>query len=172
MILVGITTVLTLLPRPAVSQPLREAELKAAVVAKFPQFVDWPPSLGSVIDLCVAASEEFSAVLRAFVDGEGVNERGMLVREIGRPESIEGCDLLFISGRSAREGRALLAAARSLPILTVGDSPTVMDDGGMIGLRMVGGRVRFEVNPVAAANSGLRISAQLLRLALAIRGGG
>jgi YfiR/HmsC-like len=169
-IVAGITAVLMLLPGRAVVQPLREPDLKAAFVAKVPQFVEWPSSPGGVIDLCVTASEEFSAALRTFVDGDVANERGMVVREISPLESIEGCDLLFISGTGAQEGRALLAAAGSLPILTVGDSLTVMDDGGMIGLRMVDGQVRFEVNPDAAANAGLRISAQLLRLALAIRG--
>jgi hypothetical protein len=41
----------------------------------------------------------------------------------------------------------------------------------MIALRVVNGRVRFDVNVDNARRAGLRISSQLLNLALTVRGG-
>jgi hypothetical protein len=58
-----------------------------------------------------------------------------------------------------------------LPILTVGDDSRFLDEGGDIQLKIVAGRVRFEVNAAAASRVGLKISSQLLQLALAVRGG-
>jgi hypothetical protein len=55
--------------------------------------------------------------------------------------------------------------------LTVGDSDQFLNAGGIIVLRMVNRRVRFEVDVSAARDAGLRISPQLLDLALAVRGG-
>ena len=43
--------------------------------------------------------------------------------------------------------------------------------GGMVALRVVGGRLRFDIDAAAARKAGLRISSQLLRLALSVRGG-
>jgi hypothetical protein len=56
--------------------------------------------------------------------------------------------------------------------LTVGDERGFVDEGGMIALRVVDGRVRFDVNVTAARRAGLRLSSQLLQLAMSVRGGG
>jgi hypothetical protein len=64
-----------------------------------------------------------------------------------------------------------MARFASLPTLTVGDYPEFLNEGGVVYLRMVGGRVRFEVNVAAARRSGLHLSSQLLRLAMAVHGG-
>jgi hypothetical protein len=37
-------------------------------------------------------------------------------------------------------------------------------------LRLVDGRMRFDINATAAGQAGLRISSQLLQLALSVRG--
>ncbi len=79
--------------------------------------------------------------------------------------------MLFLPSRAS--GRhPLLDDARSRPILTIGDDDRFLDDGGIIRLRVVEGRVRFDVNAAAAQQAGLRISSQLLQLALSVRGGG
>jgi hypothetical protein len=67
----------------------------------------------------------------------------------------------------ARE--ALLPRAARLPILTVGEYPAFLNDGGIIGLRVIDGKVRFDVNLRQAERVGLRVSSQLLRLARIVR---
>ena len=49
--------------------------------------------------------------------------------------------------------------------------PTFIDEGGIVALRMINGRVRFDINVEAANQAGLRLSSQLLQLALSVRGG-
>ncbi len=150
-----------------------ERRLKAAFVSKFPQFVEWPrASLDgrASIDVCVANPDPFGADLVELLAGEAVNGRALAVRPVSSPSDVPGCHLLFVSERSGAR-RLLLRAAGTLPILTVGDDPHFLDDGGIVGLRVIDGRVRFEIDDGAARRVGLRISSQLLRLALAVRGG-
>jgi hypothetical protein len=63
-----------------------------------------------------------------------------------------------------------LVSAQQTPVLTIGESTTFLDEGGLINLRLVDGRVRFDVNVDAANRVGVRFSSQLLRLALSVRG--
>jgi len=49
--------------------------------------------------------------------------------------------------------------------LTVGDSEEFINEGGMIRFTEAGRRIRFEINPDAAADASLRVSSRLLRLA-------
>ena len=78
--------------------------------------------------------------------------------------------MLFVGARSDVAGPVLRAAA-GRPILTVGDGDRFLENGGVIVMKIVDGRVRFEVNATNAARNGLRISSQLLSLALTVREG-
>jgi hypothetical protein len=151
-----------------------EHQLKAAFVSKFPQFTEWPEeTLNGLqrIELCVARPNPFGTSLRELIAGERLGTRPLVVREIDSPQELDACQLLFVANQSPRERRGLLDRARTLPILTVGDAATFIDEGGIVALRMVNGRVRFDVNVEAANQAGLRLSSQLLQLALSIRGG-
>jgi len=151
-----------------------EHQLKAAFVSKFPQFTEWPEStLDGLqrIELCVARPNPFGSSLRELIAGERLGTRPLVVREVDSPEDLDACQLLFVPSQSLRERRVLLERVRTLPILTVGDAPTFIDEGGIVALRMVNGRVRFDINVEAANQAGLRLSSQLLQLALSVRGG-
>ena len=74
---------------------------------------------------------------------------------------------------SAASGDAsvLLKMTAGRPILTVGEADHFLEAGGVIAMKNVDGRVRFEVSTVNAQKAGLQISSQLLNLAFAVRGG-
>ena len=151
-----------------------EHQLKAAFVSKFPQFTEWPEAtLEGLqrIELCVARPNPFGTSLRELTAGERLGARPLVVREVDSPQDLDACQLLFVANQSPRERKSLLDRARTLPILTVGDAATFIDEGGIVALRMVNGRVRFDVNVEAANQAGLRLSSQLLQLALSVRGG-
>jgi hypothetical protein len=150
-----------------------EYRLKAAFLYQFPQFVEWPSAAVATagsIGLCVTKPSPFGAALEQLIRGESLSGRPLAVREISGTADLHGCHVLFAGGRRGATD-ALLKATVGRPILTVGDSDQFLDAGGIIVLRMVNRRVRFEVNVVAARTSGLRISPQLLDLALRVRGG-
>jgi hypothetical protein len=150
-----------------------EYRVKAAFVYRFPQFVTWPPSAttgSATLDLCIARPSPFGSELEQLVQGEMVDGRGLRVREIAGPDALTGCHALFV-GKDAAAARQVLQAAVGRHILTVGESDRFLNDGGIIVLRVINRRVRFEVDAVNARKSGLRIEAQLLNLAVAVRGG-
>jgi hypothetical protein len=150
-----------------------EYQLKAAFVSKFPEFTEWPAQAVEsrrTIDLCVARPNPFGRALSDFTAGEAIRGRPLQVREITGPGEIASCHVLFVPADSALDRRALLAAARKLPVLTVGEAAAFLDEGGILRLDLVDGRVRFDVNVAAANRVGVRFSSQLLRLAMHVRG--
>ncbi len=162
---------------PTVAQAAHSDEdrIKAAVVSKITQFVDWPTTAlagRKSIDVCVAEPDRFGSDLAELAAGERVKGRDLAVRVVSTSRDLDNCQLLFVPGRVHSGKHPLLESAESLPILTVGDYPTFMDDGGIVQLRMVGGRVRFDINLVAARQAGIQVSSQLLRLAMTVRGAG
>jgi uncharacterized protein DUF4154 len=158
---------------PQTTAPSEEYRLKAAFVYRFPQFVEWPaPALEGheSVAICVLRPNPFGAVLRELIAGETLNGRRLAIREIDGPSAIAGCHVVFVPGTGTPAGKAVLKAVAHRPVLTVGESPRFLDEGGVISLQVIDRRVRFEVSATAAERVGLRLSSQLLRLAVRVRG--
>ena len=150
-----------------------EYRLKAAFVYQFPQFVEWPAAAWQSapdVQICILQPNPFGRELDALVRGESLNGRPFSVREVTGPDGLGSCHVLFIGG-NAPAGGDVLKAARGSSVLTIGEGERFLDQGGIIALHIVERRVRFEVSAAAAQKVGLRISSQLLRLALNVRGG-
>jgi hypothetical protein len=151
-----------------------EYRLKAAFVYRFPQFVEWPPEAlanRKSIELCVVRPNPFGGALQELFAGELLNGRPFVIRDIDSHAPLDSCHVLFLPRLSASGASGPLARASGLPILTVGESEGFLDGGGVIRLRLVDRRVRFDVNTAAATRARLRLSSQLLDLALEVRGG-
>lgn len=152
---------------------VNEYRLKAAFLYRFAEFVEWPPAAWSnreQVEICALAPVPFTQALREMIGSERLRGRAVAIRDISPADPIESCHLLFVSGAPDR-WRPSLRRAASLPVLTVGDADTFLDEGGIIQLRTLDRRVRFEISMSAAQHAGLRLSSQLLRLALHVRGG-
>lgn len=139
-----------------------EYQVKAAFLYNFVKFVEWPgPSLAGPLTICVAGRNPLGTFLEDTVRGETVGGRPIAARVVLEPES--GCHVVFVPKGAA--SATYLRAARNTPTLTVGESPSFIDMGGIINFVIDGGRVRFEINPQAADRAQLRISSRLLQLA-------
>ena len=140
-------------------------------VYRFPQFVEWPEAAvqqSPTLDLCVLPPNPFGADLEQLVSGESLNGRPLRVRVIDGADRVSECHVVFAAARSDLAA-VVLKASTGRPILTIGESDEFLDAGGIIVLKVVARRVRFEVSTANARKAGLRISAQLLGLAAAVR---
>jgi len=147
-----------------------EQRLKAAFVFRFPQFVVWPPVATSGrnhLEICVTAPGAAAAALRDITSGESLNGKPFVVRDLNSARNVASCHVLVVSGE--HPDRSLMSQVAALPILTVGDSESFLDRGGIIQLKLVDRRVRFEIDQRAASRAGLILSSQLLRLASSVR---
>jgi hypothetical protein len=160
---------------PAVAQdPSLENRLKAAVVSKLPAFTEWPPAAldgHDSLDVCVVRPSPFGSTLRDLLAGETIGGRPLALRELADARVLDRCHVLFVPANAAANRKEILNRTRKLPILTVGDYAGFLDEGGIVYLRVVEGRVRFEINIAPAQTGGIKISSQLLKLALNVRGG-
>jgi nitroreductase len=169
---------LWLLAGAAAAQPARpdlqarEVQVKAAYLYKFAGFVDWPASAfarpDSPLVIGVAGSDELAGQLEQVVAGRSVGNHPLAVRRLRRGDALAGLHVLYIAGTDRNAAAELLASARGLPLLTVGDGAE--EPNNMIRFVVVGQHLRFEIALGQVAPSGLKISARLLAAALRVRG--
>ena len=83
---------------------------------------------------------------------------------IDQVSDAEGCHIIFISTSEEERLRAILDDLRDRPILTIADMPNFARARGIISLKTVEDRIRFDINVDAANAADLKLSSKLLRL--------
>ncbi|HEV7506588.1 MAG TPA: YfiR family protein [Thermoanaerobaculia bacterium] len=150
-----------------------EYDVKAAFLFNFTKFVEWPPTAfadeRSPLKLCVLGENPFGKTLRALT-GEEVGGRKLLLTHLDNLNNLETCHVLFVSRSERDRLPKILADLQSAPVLTVGDTPGFIDQGGMINFILEASKVRFDVNQEAAERAGIKISSRLLALAKHVKG--
>ena len=139
----------------------QEYQIKAAYLYNFLRYVDWPEPINRTFVICVAGQNPFGSELDGLTNNERVRGNPVKTEVILSPEP--GCDVIF-TPRTANIP-AYLQSATGMPILTVGETPRFIEQGGIVNFFLENGKVRFEINRSAAERSGLRFSSRLLQLA-------
>ena len=96
--------------------------------------------------------------------------RRILVRNVGGTGEIAGCHILFIGDSEGKQVAAFLDRAKDMPILTVGETESFLDGGGMIHFVKREEKIRLEINLAPAREAGLQISSKVLSVADVVRG--
>jgi len=164
--------VLASCPALASAQAPTEAQIKAAYVLNFAKFTDWPEKAPGAADaslvVCVIGNQETVAGFVS-IEGKAVQTREVRVRSNPQLTELSSCHVLYIDAAERASVPGAFKVASSRPILTVSDSMGFADAGGMLGLVLVDGKIRFDANREAAQAAGLRLRAQLLALARTVR---
>lgn len=157
---------------PARAQNPLASAIEATYLVKFGAFVEWPAgvlaSATSPFSLCVV-DHPFGGVLDQAAAGETVNGHPIAVRRLAAVTRNSGCQILFVGAGGAVPIANALAVVRGEPILTVTALPGDEPDKGIVNFVIQNNHVRFEIDPRRAAADGLRISSQLLTLAVNLR---
>lgn len=170
-------TVLVLLagvvPAAGQSEAELEYKIKAVYLLNFTRFVEWPqstfPAADSPFRVCVAGQNPFGKLLDEAFHGENVQSHPVVVDRLAPDATARDCQLLFIARLEGAALKRLLQQGAGSHILTVSDMEGFIDAGGAMRFFIENGRVRFEVNPDAASQAGLRLSSRLLSVARVAR---
>jgi hypothetical protein len=141
-----------------------EYDVKGAFLLNFARFVEWPRTSergASPLSICILGDDPFRDSLNRLVSGESIGSRPLVVKHLGKWS--DACEILFIP--ASYPSQASLLAEIGPGVLTVGETPEFLRDGGIISFAVVGQRVRFDINRQAADRSGLRLSSRLLGVA-------
>ena len=151
-------------PACAENQLISENQANAAFVCNVARYVTWPQTSSKTLVIGVLGKGSLD---RAWLDlrGKTVHGRILDVRKSDDLDDLINCQIIFIGSPKHRNISRILLALQVLPILTISDTSGFAQSGGMVHLFMENDKIRFKVNLSAVKQSGLKISAQLLKLA-------
>ncbi|MDB6033473.1 MAG: hypothetical protein JWM16_3811 [Verrucomicrobiales bacterium] len=98
-----------------------------------------------------------------------VNGHPVVCKPVARASDARLVHLLFVPANEESSLNELVKELQQAHVLTVGETPGFAAAGGMINFLREGDKVRFDINAFSADQAGLRISAQLQKLAKTVR---
>ena len=162
--------------RSAQAQPVAdEYQVKAAYLLNFARFVEWsadtlPPS--SPLVIAIVGDDSFGGALEEVLRGKSANGHPIQLRHQRWDGVLTSCQIVFISASEEEHLPQILRYLGQSSVLTVSDIDRFSLRGGVIEFRMVGHRVRFDINRGPAVAARLSISSKLLSVARAVHEGG
>jgi hypothetical protein len=151
-----------------------EYRVKAAFLLNFTKFVTWPDNPSDNADksiiVCVLGNNPFGKALDS-IQGKEVSGRPIKIIYETDPKSLPYCHVIFISANLGDSASEILRKLSALHVLTVGESKGFAKSGGMIDFINVDNKIRFEINPSAVEAASLKMSSQLLKLAIIVDSG-
>ena len=144
------------------SDTLLASKVKAAYLYHLTQFVEWTSLPSDYFHLCVMGDEQVGELLTEIATRK---VKGRTI-QISLSDNINptSCHLLFI-GRSEAAWRDVVNQIGGASVLTVCDIDAFASAGGVIGFYQDAGKIKLEINPQAAQQAHLKISAKLLEMA-------
>jgi hypothetical protein len=151
-----------------VSSQVDELTARAAVLVNVAKFVEWttngPPADGGFV-IAVSADAAFFEALTGLTRGARLHDRVVHIRRAGSANEPCACQVLFVSAEDGGRAAALLRTVRSNGVLTIGETPAFLREGGIVRIYREDARLRLQINVKSAEGSGLQISSRLLSLA-------
>ncbi|MGV3658756.1 MAG: YfiR family protein [Prosthecobacter sp.] len=146
-----------------------ESQIKAAFLSNFAKFISWQgarPNPGGDFAIGVLGDDPFADELRSLVRGRSIGGRSVRVKVLHVLADAMLMDVLFVPAGLEQEMSGHVSGLRRSGVLTVGESPRFAEMGGIINFQLQSGKIRFAINREAAAQAGLKISPQLLKLSI------
>lgn len=150
----------------ALGNTVQEYQIKAAFLYNAAKFIEWPPesnATGSFV-IGVLGDDPFGPLLDE-LSTKTIRGKKIIIRRFSSLDKVRDCHLLFVPASERRRLSAVLSMGRGAAVLTVSDMDGFAKSGGMIEMVMDKGRLGFDVNNQQVRKQGIRISAQMLKLA-------
>jgi hypothetical protein len=151
----------------------REDAVKAAYLCRFVSYVGWPAEVSrrKPFTIAVLDAPGVARELQRLLPGHPINGRIAQVREIDRVQEADTAQVLYIGAGHAESMTASNPQIVSEPILAVTDEAGGLQSGSVLNFLTLDHHVRFEISLLAAERVHLKISSELLSIAVRVQGG-
>jgi len=145
--------------------------VRAAYLYRFAGYIDWPAQDAALPDFTIdiMGSPGTADELRRLLAKHSIKDKQAQVREIASLQDLGDAHILYVGTGYADMIRGLAPRPGRPAILVVTDEDGALAAGSVINLIQVERNIRFEVSIAAAQRWGLKISSELLSVAVRVQ---
>ena len=144
-----------------------DATLKAAFIFNFTKYIDWDTDNGNNFIIGIIGASGIDAPLNEIARTSTVKNKGIIIKHFNSLESIEYCNILFIPQAAPFPLQSILSKTAK-GMLTISEEPGLAKQGTAFNFVLQNDRLKFEANLKSIYGANLKVSSQLLKLAIII----
>lgn len=149
-----------------------ESQIKAAMLYKFLSYTTWPEAAfatgQSPYRVWVIGASDMESELRSITADRVTNHRPIHIFHASNVRRIKKPHVVFVGRSAEKHLPVIVRMAEQEAFLVVTESDEGLKPGSAINLRLIDGRIGFDVSLAAAKKSNLKLSARLLSVASTI----
>jgi hypothetical protein len=146
-----------------------ESSLKAAFLFNFTHFIEWDDDVfPNEFVIGVVGNSLIEEPLEEIAKTRKVNNKKIVIKYFKSAADVEKCNILFLSKNSKTPLTEFLEKPELKKTLIVGEKEEYASMGAGINFVIVDKKLKFEINKKSLDGAGLKVSSQLLKLAIII----
>lgn len=135
-------------------------------VYNFTKYIEWPGSQTDSFVIGIVGDDGVFEKFKAFFAGRSKSGKAISVQKITGSSESGKCDIIYLAKGSGANMKDFSAAAVQNSALLITEKPGSIASGSMINLILVDGKIKFELSEETTKKANLKISGELLRLAI------
>ncbi len=148
---------------------ISEPTIKALFIYNFTKYIEWPVEKDHAhIVIGFYGPSAVIDELKKICANKKVKDRDLEIREANDVNEAEKCDIFFIPRNESSVFKYLNEQLQGKGVLIVTEEKGMAQKGSSINIIEVDDKIRFELNENSVKQAGLKISSQLLTLAIKI----
>jgi hypothetical protein len=161
--------ILMLMVSPVVANSQSQEKKYAIMMLNFAKGMQWPtaPLKGNFV-VGVYEYPPLAAELNAYFNALKIGSQTIEVKEVGSPEEVNNCHMLFIPAYKTKRFQEILNNIGNRPVLIISNKADYAKKGAGINFILVNGILKYEINTKSVESRGLKISANVKRLGIPV----
>jgi hypothetical protein len=147
------------------------ASVEAVYLYRFGDYIEWPPQAlsGPRFLIAVLGDDEVAEALSRVLKDHSVGRLPASVRRARSLHDLADAQMIYVGEGYRGDLHEVISSLGHRPVLVVTYEADALDAGSMVNFVIADGRVRFEVSLTSATRAGLKISSQLLAVAVRVQ---
>jgi hypothetical protein len=151
------------------TNPNNESAIKAMFIYNFTKYIDWPPDQKENFTIAILGQSEVGNDMLHIASNKKVNNKHIIIKNIQQINGDENYEILFIPESEKDKLKNAAEILQGKGVLLITESKNMAQQGSCINIISLDGKFRFELNENAIRKQGLKVSHQLLTLAIIVK---
>lgn len=144
-------------------------EIHSAMLYNFIKYVQWPnEGDGGDFVVGVIGDDLVFNTLKGWYDGKPKGSKKYVIKKLASASEADNCQVVYVGRSKNRDFDDIKSATAGKSVLTVTDGNGMGERGSCINFRVIGGKLKFEINQATVGASNLKVASQLSSMAILI----
>ena len=156
--------------KPNQAQAQREMyQLHSMLIFNFIKYIEWPAdSKSGDFVIAVYGDDDVFGELEKLYGGKSIKGQKVKLVNANSVSQLKNAHLVYLADNKSGDFEDVLAQSTGNPTVLVTDKNGLAEKGANINFKVVGGKLKFEINESAFSKNDVKVSSSLVSMAIVI----